>query len=58
VRSDERQALEDKATELAETMLKLHERRRTLTADSLRLAATDGCSTRNTPEPLAATRYP
>jgi hypothetical protein len=29
-----------------------------LTADSLRLAAFDGCSGRNTPEPLAARRKP
>jgi hypothetical protein len=36
---------------LVETMLKLHERKRTLSVDSLRLAASDGCSTGNTPEP-------
>jgi hypothetical protein len=44
--------------ELVETMLKLHEKRRTLTADSLRLATSNGCSTRNTPEPLAVSRRP
>jgi hypothetical protein len=43
---------------LVETMLKLHERRRTLAADSLRLAASDGCSTRNTSERLAVSRKP
>jgi hypothetical protein len=35
-----------------ETMLKLHETSRTLTADSRRLAAADGCGGRDTPEPL------
>jgi hypothetical protein len=29
-----------------------------LTADSLRLTASDGCSTRNAPEPLAVSRKP
>jgi hypothetical protein len=43
---------------LVETMLKLHVRNRTLTADSLRLAAPDRCSAGNTPEPLAVSREP
>jgi hypothetical protein len=37
--------------ELVELTLKRHVKDRTLTADSLRLAAPDGCSGRNTPEP-------
>jgi hypothetical protein len=44
--------------ELVETMLKLHAKSRTLAADSLRLAAPDECSARNTPEPLAVSRRP
>ena len=47
------------------TMLKLHKglpRAKTplvpLAADSLPLAASDGCSTRNMPEPLAVSRAP
>ncbi|MCX6842537.1 MAG: hypothetical protein NTX53_09690 [candidate division WOR-3 bacterium] len=43
---------------LVETMLKLHKKSRTLTADSLRLAAPDGCSSRNTPEPSTVSRKP
>jgi hypothetical protein len=43
---------------MVETMLKLHEKSRTLTADSLRLAASDACSVRNTPELLAVSRKP
>jgi hypothetical protein len=43
---------------LFETTLKLHVRNRTLTADSLRLAASEGGSTRNTSEPLAVSRKP
>jgi len=41
-----------------ETMLKLHSKNRTLTADSLRPAAREGCSGRGTPEPPAASLKP
>ncbi|MCX6843944.1 MAG: hypothetical protein NTX53_16905 [candidate division WOR-3 bacterium] len=51
-------ARHDAVVELVERMLKLHVKNRTLTADSLRLAAPDGCSTRNTSEPLAVNRKP
>jgi hypothetical protein len=44
--------------ELVEPVLKLHVKNRTLTADSLRLAASDGCSTRTTSELLAVSRKP
>ena len=43
---------------LVETGLKLYERRRTLTAYSLQLAASAGCSARNTSEPIAVSRRP
>jgi hypothetical protein len=43
-------------------MLKLHKdlpkAKPPLTADSLRLAASDGCGTGNTPEPVAVSRRP
>ncbi len=51
-----RPARHDKMVGLVETTLKLHVRSMTLTADILRLAAPDGCSTGNTPEPLAVSR--
>jgi hypothetical protein len=44
--------------ELVETMLKLHVKSRTLTADSLRLAASAGRRTSSTPEPTAVSRKP
>jgi hypothetical protein len=43
---------------MVETMLKLHGDSSRLTADSRRLAASDGCSTRSTSEPLAVSRRP
>jgi hypothetical protein len=43
---------------MVETMLKLHVKNRTLTVDCRRLTASDGCSGRNTPEPLAVSRKP
>jgi hypothetical protein len=49
-------ARHDKMVGPVETMRKVHMKNRTLTADSLRLAAPDGCSSRNTPEPLAVSR--
>ena len=51
-------ARRDKMVEMVETMLKLHVKNRTLTADSRRLAAPDGCSTRNASERLAVSRKP
>jgi hypothetical protein len=47
-----------KTVEAVETMLKLHVKKRTLTADSQRLAATDGCSGGHTSEQLAVSRRP